>query len=81
MWLQAPYGGGGYPKFFYITLGYDSLENFMKTNFSMMQHHKYSYSELMEMIPWERHVYLALLNAYLKEENERIKLEKQTKRR
>ena len=36
-----------------------------------MQHHKYSLSELENMIPWEREVYVALLTDYIKEENER----------
>jgi hypothetical protein len=31
------------------------------------------------MIPWEREVYVALTAMYLKEEAERIKLEKQAK--
>jgi len=37
----------------------------------MMQHHKYSLSELENMIPWEREVYITLLSDYIKEENER----------
>jgi len=36
-----------------------------------MQHHKYSLSELENMIPWEREVYITLLSDYIKEENER----------
>ena len=39
----------------------------------MMQHHKYSLSELENMIPWEREVYVAMLVEWIKEENERIK--------
>jgi hypothetical protein len=38
-----------------------------------MQHHKYSLTELGDMIPWEREVYLALLVKHIQEENERIK--------
>ena len=38
-----------------------------------MQHHKYSLSELENMIPWEREVYVAMLVEWIKEENERIK--------
>jgi len=34
-----------------------------------MQHHKYSLTELENMIPWEREVYLALLEQYIEEEN------------
>ena len=36
-----------------------------------MQHHKYSLSELEDMMPWEREVYVSLLTHYLKEEKER----------
>jgi len=34
-----------------------------------MQHHKYSLSDLENMIPWERDVYLSLLKQYIEEEN------------
>jgi hypothetical protein len=37
-----------------------------------MQHHKYSLTELEEMIPFEREIYIKLLLNYLKEEEERI---------
>jgi len=39
----------------------------------MMQHHKYSLSELDNMIPWERQIYVALLQEYIEKENERLK--------
>jgi len=38
----------------------------------MLQHHNYSLSELEDMIPWEREIYVALLQQWIKEENERI---------
>ena len=38
-----------------------------------MQHHKYSLTEIENMIPWERDIYVSLLVAYIKEENERRK--------
>ena len=38
-----------------------------------MQHHKYSLTELDEMLPWEREIYIAMLVEYIREENERIK--------
>ena len=40
-----------------------------------MQHHKYSLTELENMIPWEREVYVQLLMKWLKEEEERQKQE------
>ena len=38
-----------------------------------MQHHKYSLSELENMMPWEREVYINLLINHIKEENDKIK--------
>ena len=45
----------------------------MHTNFGLMQHHKYSMTELNSMIPWEREVYVKLLIEHLKEEEKRIR--------
>ena len=42
----------------------------------MMQHHNYSLTELENMIPWEREIYIGLLMQYLKEEEERMEKEK-----
>ena len=42
----------------------------------MMQHHKYSLTELENMMPWEREVYISLLAQYVKEENERMEKER-----
>ena len=47
--------------------------NHYTTNFAMMQHHKYSLTELDNMIPWEREIYVAMLLAHLEEEKERQK--------
>jgi len=38
-----------------------------------MQHHKYSLTELENMIPWEREIYVILLTQHIREENERLK--------
>ncbi len=35
----------------------------------MMQHHKYSLTEIENMIPWERDIYVGLLNQYIEEQN------------
>ena len=40
-----------------------------------MQHHKYSLTELDNLIPWEKEIYVTLLTNYLKEENEKRKRE------
>ena len=37
----------------------------------MMQHHKYSLTELDNMMPWEREIYIGLLLNFIEEENKR----------
>ena len=49
-------------------MAHEDLESYFKTNFALMQHHKYSLTELENMIPWEREVYLTLLQQYIEEE-------------
>jgi len=46
-------------------MAHTNLESYYKINFAMMQHHKYSLTELESMIPWEREVYLTLLQPYI----------------
>lgn len=46
----------------------------------MMQHHHYSLSELEDMLPWEREIYVALLVQFIEEENEKIKQQLANKR-
>ena len=40
-----------------------------------MQHHKYSLTELDNMLPYEREIYMGLLTKYIREEIERIEKE------
>jgi hypothetical protein len=54
-------------------LGYDNLMNHYKTNFALMQHHKYSLGDLETMIPWERYIYISLLKQYLEEQEQKMK--------
>ena len=42
-----------------------------------MQHHNYSLSDLENMLPWEREIYVDMLIQYIKEENEKEKRRKQ----
>jgi hypothetical protein len=45
----------------------------------MMQHYNYSLSELDDMMPWEREIYVSMLKQHVEEENERMK-ERQKRR-
>jgi len=44
------------------------LINYFKLNFALIQFHKYSLTEIENMIPWERDVYVSLLQQHLEEE-------------
>ena len=48
---------------------HESLASYYKMNFALIQHHKYSLTELENMIPWEREIYVSLLQQYIEEEN------------
>ena len=45
-----------------------SLGDYFKLNFALMQYHKYSLTEIENMMPWERDIYVALLQQHLEEE-------------
>ena len=42
----------------------------------MIQHHKWSLTELENMMPWEREVYVGLLIEHIKEEKEEMTKQK-----
>lgn len=46
-----------------------------------MQHHKYSLTELENMIPWERDIYITMLVQYIDEENEKVKQQQASMKR
>ena len=39
----------------------------------MIQHHKWSLTEIEDMMPYERDIYVALLQKWVEEENEKIR--------
>ena len=41
-----------------------------------MQHHKYSLSELENMMPWETEIYVKMLIDHLRDEKDRIENER-----
>ena len=54
-------------------LGYDTLVNYYKTKFSLVQHHKYSLTDIDAMIPWEKMIYVDMLKDYIKQQEEMIR--------
>lgn len=52
---------------------HDTLANMYQLNFALMQYHKYSLAEIENMIPFERDIYVVMLQQYLKEQEERAR--------
>ena len=52
------------------------LESYYKLNFSLIQYHKYSLTEIENLITWERDIYVELLRSHLEEE--RLKQQQQS---
>jgi len=44
--------------------------------FTLTHQYKYTLTELENMLPWERDMYIAMVNSWVKEETERVKLSK-----
>jgi len=54
-------------------MGYNNLTNYYTTIFSLRQHHGYSITEIEELIPFEREIYMNMVIAYLQELDEKKK--------
>ena len=80
MWIRRDYYNRRCTKFFRLNLNHDNLSNYFQTNFALMQHHKYSLTELDNLMPWERQVYIDLLMSHLEEENEKLKEQQRNRR-
>jgi hypothetical protein len=55
-----------------MCLCHDDLANHYKLNFAMMQYHKYSLTEIENLIPFEREIYVTMLVKFLEEEKQRL---------
>lgn len=51
-------------------MSHNSLQNYYSTTFSLVQHHKYSISEVENLIPFERDIYVQMLVDYIKQVEE-----------
>jgi hypothetical protein len=51
------------------------LEAYFRINFALMQFHKYSLTEIENMMPWERDIYVGLLQQHI--EDEKLKQQQQ----
>ena len=80
MWRNNKISSTRVIKFFRLVLDQNKLKSMYETNFAMVQHHKYSLTEIENMMPWEREIYVGMLINTVKEQNERIR-ERQAKRK
>lgn len=53
-------------------MAHEDLESYYKTNFALIQHHKWSLTEIEEMFPWEKSIYVTLLKNWIEEEEQRL---------
>jgi len=53
-------------------LSHMSLQDYYQIIFSMAQHHKYSISEIENLLPYERDLYFDMLVQHIKEQNDKI---------
>tara|TARA_R110001592_G_scaffold57347_1_gene174374 strand:+ start:2091 stop:2285 length:195 start_codon:yes stop_codon:yes gene_type:complete len=55
----------------------DTLQGYYTNNFALMKHHGWSLSDLENMLPWERDIYILLTENWVKEQNEKAEQAKQ----
>ncbi len=67
MWRKTKSRTSRVAEFFRLALSHDTLANYIQTNFGLIQHHNWSLTELEEMYPWEREIYISLLLQHLEE--------------
>ncbi len=49
-------------------LYHTTIDNTMETNFALMQHHKWSLTDIENLIPWEKEIYVNYLLKYLEKQ-------------
>jgi len=56
-----------------LGLSHDTLANHYKTNFALIYKHRYSLTELDNMLPYEREINITLLTQHLEDEKNKLK--------
>ena len=57
-------------------MSHTDLENYYRLNFALIQFHKYSLTEIENMIPWEKDIYVSMLTEHLEDENLKVQQQK-----
>ena len=50
-------------------MGHDTLANHIKSNFNLIHHHKWNLGEIDGMMPWEKAIYVEMLNDWIREQD------------
>ena len=58
-------------------MGYQRLAVYFKTMFSLMNHHKWNLSEVEDLMPWEKQVYVDLLEDWIKQKEQEAREQEQ----
>ena len=53
-----------------MILSHNTLANYYQTNFNLMQYHKYSLSDIENLMPWEKFIYVDMLKQYIKHQED-----------
>jgi hypothetical protein len=56
-----------------LGLSHNTLTNYYTTTFALVQHHKYSITEVEDLMPYERDLYVDMLLIHLEKEKEEMK--------
>lgn len=72
MFISTRFSIGGSQRFFYLTFRDGSLRAYYNNMFTLTHQYKYTLTELENMLPWERDMYIAMVNNWVKEETDRI---------
>ena len=59
--------------FFILGLSHDNVENYYRTNSLIVYNNRFTLTELENMFPFEREIYVSLLVNHIEEENQRNK--------
>ena len=76
MWVRTQPSHGGYQRFFYLSIRYANLRTYYNNMFTLVHQYKYTLTELENMMPWERDMYVGMVNNWVKDEENRIKQQK-----
>lgn len=55
-----------------MAVSHNTLSSYYILNFNLMHFHKYSITDIESLIPFERDIYVGLLQSQIEEENSRL---------